>query len=213
VSSDHVVQQGECLSRIACRYGLKDAKSLHDHPDNAELKKKRPNPNVLRPGDVVRVPQARVKRVDAATEQTHRFRLTAPQKELRVKLLDASGAPLKGEPYEFEIGDRSVEGRTDGEGTVTTRVADHEHEGRLKVADRLLVLRFGHLNPVQPDDGDWSGVRARLENLGYDVGEDDASWRRRRRSALALFQHDHDLEIDGEPSQETLAKLEEAHGS
>jgi len=38
----HVVQQGECFSSIAARYGMKSWKELYEHPDNAELAKKWP---------------------------------------------------------------------------------------------------------------------------------------------------------------------------
>jgi N-acetylmuramoyl-L-alanine amidase len=215
---DHVVKQGECLSRIASQYGFADYKAIYNHPDNADLKQKRPNPNVLRPGDVVHVPDLEKKKVDASTGQSYKFRVNLPKKALRLVLLDASGKPVKGEDYRLEAGPDVLTGQTDGDGKIEVKVAATAGGGRLTIAGRILVLNFGDLNPVDrqtddPDDEDWSGVQARLKNLGYDVGPTDGDWGARTRAALALFQHDHDLEIDGKPSDATLKKLEEAHGS
>lgn len=53
---EHVVRQGECLSAIAKRYGFASYRIIYDHPDNAELRRARPNPNLLFPGDVIVIP-------------------------------------------------------------------------------------------------------------------------------------------------------------
>lgn len=37
----HTVQQGECFSSLASKYGFKDYRSIYDHSENAELKEKR----------------------------------------------------------------------------------------------------------------------------------------------------------------------------
>lgn len=47
MSHVHVVKQGECLIRIAASYGFGDYRIIYDHPENAEFKRKRPNPNPL----------------------------------------------------------------------------------------------------------------------------------------------------------------------
>ena len=71
----HVVKPGECFTRIAERYGFSDYKALYDHPDNADLKKKRPNPNVLHPGDRIVVPDKEEKIIEGlATGKIHRFK-------------------------------------------------------------------------------------------------------------------------------------------
>jgi nucleoid-associated protein YgaU len=54
----HFVQQGECLSRIARRYGVREWRVVWDSPENEQLRAKRQNPNVLYPGDVVVIPDA-----------------------------------------------------------------------------------------------------------------------------------------------------------
>ena len=57
----HVVEPGEHLSGIAARFGFRSTAPILGHPDNAELKKKRLNPNVLRPGDIVVIPDLAAK--------------------------------------------------------------------------------------------------------------------------------------------------------
>ena len=49
MSKRHVVAQGEYFSLIAARFGFA-WKTLYEHPANAELRKKRPDPNVICPG-------------------------------------------------------------------------------------------------------------------------------------------------------------------
>ena len=53
----HVVAQGEYLSLIAARFGFRDPRVIWNHPDNAALRERRKNPNVLFPGDVLTIPE------------------------------------------------------------------------------------------------------------------------------------------------------------
>jgi hypothetical protein len=52
----HVVKKRENLSAIARQYGYSDWKALFNHPANAVFRKKRPNPNLVFPGDVLVIP-------------------------------------------------------------------------------------------------------------------------------------------------------------
>ena len=70
----HIVKQGESVAGIAKKYGFSNWLTIYNHADNAELKQKRPNPNVLYPGDKVVIPEKTVKEESGATEQRHRFR-------------------------------------------------------------------------------------------------------------------------------------------
>jgi hypothetical protein len=209
----HVVQQGECLTRIARRYGFSDYKVVYNHPDNAELKKKRPNPNVLKPGDRIQIPDRDDKEVSAQTGATHRFVLKLPVKMLRIVLKAHDGEPLAGTEYEIDVAGEVRTGTTDSDGLLEEAVPIAAATAELTVEGRVLRLSLGHLNPI--DDvlkGDFSGVQGRLKNLGYNVGPIDGKFGRRTRAALASFQADHDLEIDGKPGDATLQKLEEIHG-
>jgi hypothetical protein len=52
----HTVQRGETLSGIAAKYGFSDWKKVYQHPANEALRKQRPNPNNIVPGDKVNIP-------------------------------------------------------------------------------------------------------------------------------------------------------------
>lgn len=56
MSVRYVVKWGDTLSGIASRHGLKSYREIYDHPDNAEFKAKRPDPNKIFVGDVLFVP-------------------------------------------------------------------------------------------------------------------------------------------------------------
>ena len=75
---NHTVKQGECLSSIAAKYGFGDWKALYDHPSNAALKKKRPNPHVLFPGDVVSIPEKEKKQARVKTGQELKLTVRGP---------------------------------------------------------------------------------------------------------------------------------------
>lgn len=210
----YVVRQGDCWARIAKQFGFSDYKLLYDDPANAELKAKRPNPNVLRPGDRIAIPDRTAKTIDIASGKKHKLQVASARKALRLKLVAHDGEPLAGEDYELDIGDGEPRtGTTDGDGKLEELVPSHLGSATLTVTDRVLVLRLGHLNPVaEAKEGDLSGVQGRLKNLGYDPGPADGKYGPRTRTALAIFQSDEDLDVTGEIDDATLDKLEEAHG-
>ena len=209
----HVVQPGECLARIARQYGFNDYRTVYEHPDNAELRQKRPNANILHPGDVVSIPARKPKSLSVPTGQVHRFQVVVPKKELHLKLLDQEGNPIANEPYVLTVDEEApIEGKqTDGDGRLKERVPLSSAGATLEIKGRTLRLRFGQLNPLRdgPRD-DVSGIQGRLRNLGYDPGT-DGKLGERTRLALAVFQLDEGLEMTGEPDEQTLAKLEQSH--
>ena len=214
MSKNHIVQQGECLSRIASRYGFTDWRFLYDHPANAELRRKRPNPNVLFPGDVVVIPAPRVKEERIDTTRLHTFVVKAPRKFLRIIFKNPKGEPLPNEPYllRFDSG-RSAKAATSSVGLLHEPVFPHESTATLEITGRTLFLHLGHLNPngdVVKED--LSGIQARLTNLGYAAGPVDGIYGRNTRSALALLQHEEDLPVSGLPDPDTLSTLEKLHG-
>jgi LysM domain len=56
MSTAYTVQRGDNLSLIAKRYGLRSWQEIYNDAENAEFRRKRPNPNLIFPGDVVIVP-------------------------------------------------------------------------------------------------------------------------------------------------------------
>ena len=70
----------------------------------------------------------------------------------------------------------------------------------------IFDVQLGHLDLVE----ELTGVRARLENLGYHCGTDNQS--DGVAEALVAFQKQNGLTPDGKPGPETWAKLQELHG-
>ena len=167
----HKVEQGECLSSLAARYGFSGWKRLHEHSANGELKKKRPNPNILAPGDEVVVPDRSQKSLSIATDRTHPFRVNIIKVKLRIALVDWSGKPYEGKRFIVNAGAREITGTTASGGIVEVEVPATESTARLRAwlydedeiptIDRNLAI--GHIDPIDTE----SGVRARLSNLGY----------------------------------------------
>src|SRR5262245_19743157 len=97
----HRVARGDCLSSIGKQYGF-SWKALWDHPQNAGLKEKRRDPNVLFAGDVVFVPKVQIKEEAVPTDQRHKFKLKDVPSKFRVRLL-RNGKPRSNKPYVLNI--------------------------------------------------------------------------------------------------------------
>jgi N-acetylmuramoyl-L-alanine amidase len=210
----HIVQQGECLSKIAKRYGFLDYRKVYEHPSNAELRQNRPNPNVLFPGDTIVIPDPTPKTVSVAHGRVHRFTVKAPRRYVRLNLKDGDGKPLAGKPYRLIVHSQEVAtGNTDGDGFLEECLSFDFRKVELECEGRAWALDVGALNPLEkvPDEG-VSGAEARLINLGYDL-EPTGRMTIELRSAIRAFQHQHGLEVTGRLDPKTLQKLEKQHGS
>lgn len=213
---EYTVAQGDCLSSIAAQFGLADWRTIYDHPNNAAHRRRRPDPNLLFPGDRLFIPQEAA--VEAAgTDTRHRFRKSAARVALRLAVKDVLGRPVAGRPYRLQVGLRQFSGVTGGGGEVEHEIPADASTGELFVAgeegsnlpsSETWTLRLGHLDPVDTV----SGVQARLNNLGYDAGLVDGVTGPRTRGAVALFQREHGLFVDGIAGPRTQAKLAEIHG-
>jgi N-acetylmuramoyl-L-alanine amidase len=207
----HVVRPGDCIESIAERLDC-DWRELWDH--NGELRRLRSNPNLLAPGDVVRIPESYPRdapRVSAG--QTNRFRATPRMTDVHVRIVwDRAGReaePASHVGYRLHVGTRVIGGTTDGDGVVTARVPVRIGEMTLVLApdsedERRIVLRAGHLDPIDAP----RGVEQRLRNLGFlhhEVDESDLD------DAIARFRGEHGLSSD-DAASEWLATLVEVHG-
>jgi hypothetical protein len=214
MSERHIVSQGECLSKIALRFGFKDYKIIYNHPENAAFRARRPNPNIIFPGDIIFIPDKVIKLESAPTGRRHTYIISRLKKILKVRLLDSEGKPVANEPVRVDIdGMRSVSMSTDGKGVFELPVETACAGAKVMLKGRELRLEFSHLNPIKDTpDGGVSGIQARLRNLGYYGGAISDEFDKPTRLALAIFQHDAGLEMDGEPNPPTIQKLIEAFG-
>src|SRR5258708_7574362 len=143
----HEVEQGDCITSIAFDNGF-FPDTIWNHADNAKLKEQRKDPNVLFPGDVVFVPDKRLKEVPRPTGQLHRFQCKNQPAKLRIQLL-RENQPRANEEYELEIDDLKFSGRTDGSGRLQQSISPSAKQGRLllKNGKEVYELLLGHLNP------------------------------------------------------------------
>jgi hypothetical protein len=56
VPTHYQVQRGDCVLGIAAEFGFTDWNEIWSHPENKDLRARRPDPTVLAEGDVVFVP-------------------------------------------------------------------------------------------------------------------------------------------------------------
>jgi len=236
MSSTHVVRQGECMSSIADGYGH-FWETLWNHPDNAALRQRRQDPNVLLPGDTVSVPEREKREVSGATEARHRFRKKGVPARIRLKIMQeppeetgdsqesgdvirSSAQPPQDEvradlPYRLEIDGQLTEGRTDGEGMIEVAIPPGARSGKIILEPnttraREIPLLLGSLDPIS----EIRGVKQRLANLGFDCGScTDDELTEGVEAALRFFQEEYGLDVTGAVDGATRDKLKQVHGS
>lgn len=71
--SKYTVKSGDTLSAIARQHGIADWRTLYNHPDNAPFRQKRPNPNLIHPGDELIIPDRSEKSVTVRSGAHHVF--------------------------------------------------------------------------------------------------------------------------------------------
>jgi N-acetylmuramoyl-L-alanine amidase len=206
---NYTVRQGDCISSIAEEYGF-FWETIWNHPNNAELRQTRGNPNLLNPGDSVFIPEMTEREESSATEQRHRFRRKGIPEVLRIRLLNGNDEPIANEQYVIEIDGILSDGSTNSDGEIEIAIPPNARAGRIVLSEsgEEFPIRLGQVDPINST----SGVQARLNNLGYDCGPVDGVLGERTRSALQAFQRHHDIEQSGEIDQMTQDALHEKYG-
>lgn len=204
---EHEVKQGDSTIKLGDKHGF-FPDTIWDDPANAELRRKRPDMNVLLPGDVVVIPDKKPKDETKPTEQRHRFRRKGMPAVFRLQVFDVED-PRENQDYRLTIDGTIHIGKTDETGTLEEYVSPGARRGKLVIGpDKFqLKIQFGHLDPIN----ELAGVQKRLNNVGYDCGEPDGELNQKTKSALIAFQRRFDLEETGEPDDATRDKLEEVH--
>jgi N-acetylmuramoyl-L-alanine amidase len=219
MGKEYIVQQGDYLSKIAQQFGFSDYKEIWNHADNAALKNKRKNPNVLHPGDKLIIPDKEEKQVSASTDKRHKFEVTRSPLKLRLVLEDIYEKPIANAEVELLLDGETFNLTTDGKGKIEKDITPTAEGGFLIIKSQetalnetTLPIRIGHLDPVEEE----SGQRGRLNNLGYFAGPFEGHSEEDNRqvflSAMEEFQCDHGLTVDGICGPQTQAKLKDVHG-
>jgi putative peptidoglycan binding protein len=199
---NYTVSQGECVSSISERNGFLP-NTIWNHPENANLKTLRKDPNVLNPGDVLYIPDRDPKILDRPTDAKHVFKLKGVPAMLRIRLLDGDD-PRAGVPYQLEIDGKWVNGSTDGDGVLVQPIPPSAQRGKLLVGEGPTQdtheLNFGTVDPIETDDG----VKKRLSDLGY--GTDDMT------AAIKAYQQKAGMEATGQVDDSMRSHLKEFFG-
>lgn len=202
-----IVGPGDTISSLAKENGH-FWKTIWDHGENAGLRSKRKDPNVLSPGDEVFVPDIEIKEEARATNQRHKFKLKGEECKLKMTLL-MMGEPRANEAYVLNIDGKLIRGTTGGDGLLEQVIPADAKSGKLILSggQEEYDIRIGHLNPID----DLSGVQQRLNNLGFSCGAEDGEMNDALSAAIESFQNRYHLPVTGQPDAATKAKLEQLH--
>lgn len=209
ISTSHVIEQGECLSLLADRYGF-ETRSLWMHPSNESLRAARASPYVLSPGDRVHIPGRRPRAVNVAAGAHLVIRRRGVPEKLRIRFLDADGEPRAGEQFMLRVAlggqlREELRSSTDADGYVAAWIDPKSDFASITLGSGGFVethhFHLGHLDPIDAA----SGYRARLKNLGcLPEGTSDAD-------GLREFQHRMALTESGVFDHETRSALMALH--
>lgn len=206
----YIVAQGDCISSIAFEHGF-FPDTLWNHAENEALKAERKQPSSLMPGDEVFIPEMESGSVDCATEARHTFRRRGVPAMLRLQFFD-DAEPRAGVPYTLTIDGIDFAGKTDADGKIEVKIPPNARDGKLLLGpaghQEVMELELGHLDPVE----ELSGVRARLENLGFEIGAEESELGPETAEALRRFQAAYGLEVSGVADDATVDKLRELDG-
>ena len=219
----HIVKQGDHISKIARQYGFEDYETIWDHPENAAIAEQRQDPHILFPGDRLYIPEKEEKYEVGSTNQRHHFQLIGQQIFLRLRLLDTNWNAIANKPIELRVDHLEHELTTNGDGEIEQSINKKSEYATLSYTetednfDVIIPMHIGSLDPVDTEPGQ----KARLNNLGYfagppedikDQNTDSPEEAQQFQSAVEEFQCDHDLEVNGFCEATTQAKLVEIHG-
>ena len=138
----YTVKQGDHLPGIAWRSGFSDYLVIWNHPNNAELKDKRQNPNVLFPGDSLYIPDRSLGEYDRPTDKRHKFLKKGKPLKLRLTLRDQYEEPIANAACVLVVGSQFHQLTSDGDGKLELEIPPSAGESRLVIQDTEDCRRF-----------------------------------------------------------------------
>jgi hypothetical protein len=217
--SPRVLSQGESLATVSARDGI-DADAIWNLEQNGDLRKLRPDPNVLAPCDVLYVPRPEKRWMPLSVGTVNTFVATPPTLFAQLRCVDSDGKPLPDTSYVIDDVDPPMTGTMTG-GVIDLEVPStlsilHVHFPDLNVC---VVAQVAYLDPVDAPDA--TGVVQRMSAVGVPpampaVIDDDA-----RRiveaeyldAAIRTFQQAHGIAVTGVVDHATRDALTKAHGA
>lgn len=219
-------KEDEDWLRIAKVHGFRNWRTIYDHEENAALRE-RQDSLVVSKDDEVFIPEKTPREHKCETGQRHTFKLPVPTQIVYLVLEDDYGEPFSGLKFEIwadgeKQQQKAERTREDGliyeeiplAANVEVRVWFDEESESEPEAYVKYVIQVGHLDPIDTLEG----VQDRLNNLGYDCGEEehgklgpDGGLGELTKQALTAFQIDHGLNATGEIDEDTKKKLLAIH--
>lgn len=204
----YIAKQGDCIHSIAFEKGF-FPDTLWNHADNKALKDLRKDAHVLLPGDVVAIPDKRLKEVSKPAESRHRFRRKGVPKEMRVQLMEGS-EPIKNTLCKIKVADREFEATSDADGWLKVPIPPNATAVRIKLpTSQEFELTLGNLDPVDQI----SGVQGRLHSLGYYEGPIDGQMTPATKGALKTFKAARGIPVSSAIDDQTKDALVKETGS
>lgn len=211
------VGEGNSTSSLAKKKGFY-WKTIWEHGENAELRQKRNDPNVLAANDEIFIPELQEKKVSKGTEQEHVFKRKGEPTKIKMQLM-ALGTPRANEDYVLAVAGELIRGKTDGDGKLEHFIPGDASSAKLvlKEGKEIQGLRIGSLDPTDLSEG----VVQRLNNLGFKAparikkgakaAEDFVEEKvgKKAINALKNFQQQNELKETGKVDGATIAKLKE----
>jgi N-acetylmuramoyl-L-alanine amidase len=195
-------------------------KDIWEHPENAALKEKRKDPNVLFSQDDIFIPVKEKKTVDKGSEAEYVFKRKGEPSKLKMKLLELD-KPRANEDYVLKVAGKLIKGTTDGDGKLEHFIPGNAKSAQLIFKDGKEVhsLTLGGLDPIELA----TGIIQRLNNLGYktssagvkkgvlakDAFSDPEKLDKKLVNSIKRFQADNNMEQTGKLDQNVLSLLDQ----
>jgi N-acetylmuramoyl-L-alanine amidase len=197
------------MSSLAHQYGFRDWRTIYRDPLNADLRKLRPDPNLLAPGDSIAIDR-KTKTEDVPTTRRHVFRTLSSTTKLRIKLHEmapkryalAVDGEAVAQPFPANGLIEHIIVPTASSAALTLWFTDEEAEEGL-----VWLLDIGSLVPVALVEG----VKQRLNNLGCGAGEENAIVDDQTTAAIATFQSLADAPQTGVLDDQLREQLRHTH--
>lgn len=209
----HTVIDGESVENIAANYGL-PLDAIWGLSENQDLRDRRKDPHILRPGDKLAIPATTPLTYQRAIDQKHELVVQVPKSKLKLQLKKL-GQPRANQSCVLIVDGKQTTETTDGQGNLEVPISGKAKKARLIVGtgnDQITYdLKLRGIHPTSATTG-W---QARLHNLGYPVDVDGDATGAMSQAALCLFQEaqkPQKLPATGKPDDDTRAKLEESYG-
>lgn len=213
----HIVAQGETLRRIAKKHNFGSWQKIYDHPDNAEFRALRQNPEIIFPGDKVVIPDIAPQAVSVSAGKRHVFRLKREKEIFKIKINNGKGRAWVGKRVVLTVDGQRLDTTIGADGMVSLELPKGtETDGKMEIflnansdqPTHQVEVKLASLDPVET----LSGVQARCNMLGFECGVADGVMGAKTRSGVMGFQAAHGLDVDGVPGPMTQAKLKEVYG-